>query len=483
MNIIKSITLLLAVTLPYSASAALQTYENTWFEIEVILFKQLSDKSQIQEVFSETNQLSQPEKIIDILRPYLAFNNKEELKAAFPQCAHFPLIPDITEESLLQGSDVKETEVNTTQGINNLESDVTLTNTESEEKKFNINHVFVDHNGPALLTMYETQEPSYDAFYSAEISCELSTLNVPDVIVGEEDLTTELPYIINDESLKLHDIMENLKQSRSFKPLLHIGWRQITRLKSEAVPVKLVAGENLVASYLTAFADYNAAMERQELEALVKEVDSTVKNDPFSILVSNSEQIVTDSNEFNYINELTSPSNSLLDNADKNIEIQIAQIIEEAKTQTHDFDSVLNELNGLTSDAQYIASPLSSDNEKTLIAPEYPPQEWSIEGFLKVEVERFLHIRADFNIINMSIAEQATQQLTSSEPKSLQSIHFKQDKRVKSNEIHYFDHPYMGMIVQIRRHEQVAPELPEALETPQSIELTDIVTSKNITQE
>ena len=461
MNIIKSITLLLATTLPYSASAALKTYENTWFEIEVILFKQLGDKSQIQEIFSDTNELEQPENFIDILSPYLTSNNKEELKAAFPQCSHFPLVSNTTEESLLAANNVKNKE---TQVINDLENQLA----NNQEEKFNINHNFVDYKGgPALLTMYETQEPSSDVFYSAEISCELSSLNVPEVIVGEENLSTELPYVINNDSLKLHDIMENLQKSRSFKPLLHIGWRQITRLKSEAIPVKLVAGENLVASYLTAFADYNTAVERQKLEALVKEVDSTVKNDPFSILVSNSEQIVTDSNEFNYVNELTNPSHSILDNENRDIEIQIAQIIQEAQTQTHDLDSVLNELNGLTNDSQYIASPLNFDNTKELVAPEYPPQEWSINGFFKVEVERFLHIRADFNIINMSIAEQATQQRTSSEPKSLQSIHFKQDKRVKSNEIHYFDHPYMGMIVQIRRHEQITPELPEETEKNQ----------------
>ena len=38
------------------------------------------------------------------------------------------------------------------------------------------------------------------------------------------------------------------------------------------------------------------------------------------------------------------------------------------------------------------------------------------------------------------------------------AIRFKQDRRVISGEVHYFDHPYMGMIVQIRPYTKPEPE-------------------------
>ena len=41
---------------------------------------------------------------------------------------------------------------------------------------------------------------------------------------------------------------------------------------------------------------------------------------------------------------------------------------------------------------------------------------------------------------------------------------------MRSNEIHYFDHPYMGMIVQIRRHKQLEPELEEESENDETSE-------------
>jgi hypothetical protein len=494
MNIVKSIALLFVVILPHSASAAFTTYENTWFEVEVILFKQLGDKTQLQEVFPDSSDIPEPESIIDILSPYLVPQNKTELLATFPQCAHFPLVPDVIEETdgLHNKDDITTNEslltdvlpesakiASTIDSIDNQQlldgnilQKIETDETDIQEQRYNVTRTFVDHNGPALLTTYETQAPLSpdslisqeglsETFTSPETYCELSAITVPDVVTGEEDLTTELPYVINQESLKLHDIMTQLKRSRSFKPLLHIGWRQITRLKSEAVPVKLVAGDNLVASYLTAFSEYNAAVERRALEQLVQDNSPGITNQSFSELTTPSELMLTEDKALNDVYALSQSTPAPAENSDDEMETKIALIIEEAKTQSHNMDAVLTELNGVTSDSQYISSPLSADNEKALIAPQHPPQAWSIDGLFKLEVERFLHITADFNVINMSIAEQATQQLASSEPTPLKSIRFQQNKRVRSNEIHYFDHPYMGMIVQVRRHEQAQPEVEE----------------------
>ena len=485
--IAKSIALLFVVALPNSASATFKTYENTWFEIEVILFKQLGDKTQLQEVFPDSIKIHEPDTVIDILRPYLIPNNQKELQEQLPQCSYFPLAEkynDAINAQTVQNNELKnsleqlsDTQLNNTSASaagsetdnQNLKEETTEPLAEVEqEQRYNVNTTFIDFNGPALLTTYELKEPTPDTFYSPETYCEVSVLKVPEVIVGEEDLATELPYLINEESLKLNDIVTQLERSRKFQPLLHLGWRQITRLKSEAIPVKLFAGNNLYANYLTAFADYNAAVETQALEQIVQDNTPTIQNQPFSELTSNTEQMNSENINPNSVYSLKqNNSSSVTGIEDQNDEIKkkqnelsqkIALIIQEAKTQSHTLDEVLTELNGLKDDAQYIASPLNVDGKKLLLAPEYPPQEWSIEGLFTVEVERFLHIRADFNIINMSISEQATQQLSSSTPIPLKSIHFNQNKRVRSNEIHYFDHPYMGMIVQVRRHEQIMPE-------------------------
>ena len=37
-------------------------------------------------------------------------------------------------------------------------------------------------------------------------------------------------------------------------------------------------------------------------------------------------------------------------------------------------------------------------------------------------------------------------------------IHFNQDRRIITGEVHYFDHLYIGIVVQIRRFDPTKPE-------------------------
>ena len=111
--------------------------------------------------------------------------------------------------------------------------------------------------------------------------------------------------------------------------------------------------------------------------------------------------------------------------------------------------------------------------------PTAPVQPWYVEGLIDVYlIGNYLHVANDFSILNMTLAEQESLKLKASTagntanideviktPKVI-PIRMTQDRRMISREVHYFDHPYMGIIVQIRRHQR--PELPSELpsETP-----------------
>ena len=64
---------------------------------------------------------------------------------------------------------------------------------------------------------------------------------------------------------------------------------------------------------------------------------------------------------------------------------------------------------------------------------------------IKIHVKKYLHITADFNILNQTLSEQATNALRTNKVNSstheIKTIRFQQDRRVISGEIHYFDHP------------------------------------------
>ncbi|KDC55134.1 peptidoglycan binding protein CsiV [Pseudoalteromonas sp. S3431] len=64
---------------------------------------------------------------------------------------------------------------------------------------------------------------------------------------------------------------------------------------------------------------------------------------------------------------------------------------------------------------------------------------WELEGLFKIHLRHYLYITADFDI---------SQKLENGD---IESARFSQFRRVISSEIHYFDHPRMGMIVQIRK--------------------------------
>ncbi|WP_426370535.1 CsiV family protein [Pseudocolwellia sp. HL-MZ7] len=504
------IALFPAITLSLNVNAA-RNYENTWFEIEVILFSQIDDKSRLQEAFPESSELPKPISVIDLLGPYLA-SDISTLKNRLPTCEGFintPASPFITSNFTIQSSNYEEKVIQAKDHNFNLfdNSELTLfSNAElgaglvgltensigrqevysstfiSNSYQNNENNTAIDaelvqaiessyqHNQPltqvnipqelckipeAFFVEYKKENPNF--YYNGT-----EPNNIPELITGEEDLTTDHPYLISEESLQLQDIFQQLKRSRNFRPLLHMGWRQITKGPKDAIPLKLYAGENLIQPYNQALSNY----KRANLNALA---------------IQQNNQLFTEQGAYSSLNDINNISSNTTININSQIQEealqeQIANILKQAKNTQPDIKSVLAEL---SSDPNDLVNPVTNSlvtgdeltSEQQLIEPQKPSQDWTIEGLLKVEVEHFLHITADFNVINMSLAEQATNQLITKQPVKLKSIRLEQNKRVRSKEIHYFDHPYMGMIIQIRRHDQIAPV--EESEDEQLIESLD----------
>jgi hypothetical protein len=69
-----------------------------------------------------------------------------------------------------------------------------------------------------------------------------------------------------------------------------------------------------------------------------------------------------------------------------------------------------------------------------------------LTAFFKVHLDHYLYINSEFSIIDIAQGTEAEN-----------TVSFKQNRRVISGEIHYFDHPNIGMIVQIRRFDPTKP--------------------------
>ena len=91
--------------------------------------------------------------------------------------------------------------------------------------------------------------------------------------------------------------------------------------------------------------------------------------------------------------------------------------------------------------------------------PKAPIQPWFLDGFIKIHLDHYLYITADFNVFNQNDPEKIIKNVTASSiDNTAKLINFSQDRRVITGEIHYFDHPYIGMIIQIRRFDPTKPE-------------------------
>jgi hypothetical protein len=97
------------------------------------------------------------------------------------------------------------------------------------------------------------------------------------------------------------------------------------------------------------------------------------------------------------------------------------------------------------------------ENERLNVSnpPVKPLQPWFLDGFFKVHLDHYLYITADFNVLGKTSVKNTS---NDADKVNVQLINFNQNKRVITGEIHYFDHPYIGMIVQIRRFDPSKPK-------------------------
>ena len=122
----------------------------------------------------------------------------------------------------------------------------------------------------------------------------------------------------------------------------------------------------------------------------------------------------------------------------------IFDLIGYMERQTFEELIVINEINSDKSELLNISNP-----------PVEPLQPWFLDGFFKVHLDHYLYITADFNMLSQPL-DRSTHNTTTKTNDKL--INFSQNKRVITGEIHYFDHPHIGMIVQIRRFDPSKPK-------------------------
>ena len=515
-----------AIALPLSSHAASQKSNDRWFEVEIILFSQLGDKTQLKENFPDTTDLPKYRYAEDLLGKYLNPDIRG-LKQLLPSCdspaapqslleQHAKLPPLFAKKSLKQILQFAESKNNSTdltapnKNFSDASNDVTsatidnrlvsrkttpdqannpVTENEalssgkisaevvsnaidnplepssvelSQEQRIKIQQSVqaAEEEFQQLKFQYTAKKEAksfcrIDQSYFADYQASHPTFDyygftvdkIPLRIDSPEEIGNNNTHLLSNASLKLGDIITDLRYSKDFRPLLHMGWRQVARPKKQSVPVKVYAGENFEADHQKKLADFKALKNQhtRQLLAYTNQQDS---------VTSLAEKVP---NEQSKVEQLQLAKQA-----------RIEQIISQLSQVKQDSDELFTSI-----DKQDLSLELANKNiiaPRQLVQPQPPIQQWFLDGFFNIHLKHYLFITADFTVLDKNLSELASAELANSmvtaadnntviaPTTQAKAIRFKQDRRVISGEVHYFDHPYMGMIVQIRPYTKPEPE-------------------------
>jgi len=434
------------------SSSVLASQAERWFEIEVILFNQLNDKKLLKEQFpdniSSTN-LPQYKKHVDLLTPYLQ-PDLSAIKQFMPWCSekdaqhvfleslqkvNTPFLNAIKAIEHVEGFNMpKFTSDNKAIGQPEYKAtDVRPSNSELASPLFSTQNLCIISRKDIEPLFSDEQVTNFqlDAFAVAALP---SKLNASGAHISDS------PYLIANESLQLADIKQRLRWSKEFKPLLHFGWRQVAVTRKKAIPIKLFAGEHLDYQYQHALDDYQSALNEAKL----------------------AEQLITQQLTLagqQEIDKTTLPAEHNKNNDAAIKQQQLTQLFTDIKgIESANINNIIAKLERQTFGELIAIDNVSMDENKRLKVnspPVKPLQPWFLDGFFKVHLDHYLYITADFNLVNQSLNKNSNNDTDSAQVKL---INFNQKKRVITGEIHYFDHPYIGMIVQIRRFDPSKPK-------------------------
>ncbi|MCY7294222.1 CsiV family protein [Alteromonas sp. a30] len=249
--------------------------------------------------------------------------------------------------------------------------------------------------------------------------------SVPNPLLGLARNDVRGPYLLPASEFKLSKLARGLSRKRNIDGLLHVAWRQRVEFgKEKASDFRLYAGKNFSDTFtyegypLPPEADANSMLGEQE--GLSDETQQGVL--------------------------LSASASNLVDE------------IEQALAALEQTDVLASEQ---ASTLPILEVPLVPEHVK-------PEQVWELDGRFKLYLQNigrvpYLHIDSHLNyrqpmvlddmLLPEAFRAEALAEEGSAQPRYfLKPYPFMQLRRVISNQIHYFDHPMFGMVVQIRRY-------------------------------
>lgn len=431
-------SLLAVVLLGTTVHNAIAQEREWWFDVELIVFKRDVSPSEVQEQFAPQLSFVNSDNQIELLKPYL-FPDLSGLRAQLPNCLAPPEENDNPlnlqiDESLFAPI-----------VLDGLPSDQTMLDPDAATALDPSEHVNSTTPSVPVGTLQQQQNENLskllmrldevklyqwdDSQLIADHSCTLATdgefipfvESVPQKIDGNEQPSLRAPQLLSYDSLELKELARDVGRQRGLTTLIHMGWRQQTLFgRDNAKALHLFAGKN----YANQFAKSGLA--------LPPETDSSFT-----------------------LEDIYAPPPSGDSAAD---EFTISQ----TEDQSGSLINLLDRIELALKNDQWVPGELISAQQKSPADLEKLPFLWELDGNIKIFLRYiqntpYLHIDSDLNyrapVYDKTAYVDYDTDAGLNLPDRLQSFPFDQLRRVISQQIHYFDHPMFGLIIQIRRYE------------------------------
>ncbi len=240
---------------------------------------------------------------------------------------------------------------------------------------------------------------------------------VPEFLDGRDWEAAASAHLLPYDSLELTKLSRQIRQTRGINRLLHVAWRQPVKFgENKADAMRIIAGKN----YAESFTLNGEAIEPESRFSLTDTTDS-----------EQDDQTLRQ-------NAFFSELNARLDTA-----------------KPVSFNALM---------AATASQQTQTDNPSTslaLVGQGENPAIWQLDGYLKVYLKYinrvpYLHIDSEMDYRQPIAKEERgeTADVGQSLEYELKTVPFHQVRRVISKQIHYFDHPMFGMVVEIRRHQR-----------------------------
>ena len=223
--------------------------------------------------------------------------------------------------------------------------------------------------------------------------------HLPSQVTGVGEHKNE-PYIAEPEALQLTDIAQKINRQAGKQVLLHTVWRQAPVTERLAIASRWYSGNNY--SDVFNYWGQPLATDDSATAVLTEQNDTELDNTTPAHNTDMLQHIAQLLQQFSVNGTLPQPDNTVdvIDNPDANNDIMLSAL---------------------------------------------PQQVWQLDGLFKLHLDHYLFVNTAFN-------------LRLPEDTKLRTIYVQQSRRVISGEIHYLDHPYLGVVLQIRRYEPPADE-------------------------